>query len=1093
MSSENIGSDENLGLGFENSNPPPLQEDRTTKKARFRAEGIDADNPHKPSWRDKAMEAVTVMAVLRELWYHLASIASQMLDPWMLDLKFSGPRFTWSRGNLSKRLDRAVCNNGWLIKHANSSVMHLPKIDSDHRPILVKFQNMDSKHGGPRPFRFLAAWLTDERFGSFMNDSWNKGENFLEAVADFTQQTSLTRLEVKLQKELEEVLTQEELLWLQKSRRDWTLYGDRNTAYFHKKMLTRHRQNRITAIQNDTGQWIHDVEIIKQRAVNFFLELYTPEQGVHRTYNVRGCFPETSDDICLSLMSAVTDEEIRHTIFSMSPFKAPGVDGFHASFYQAQWNTVGMSLSSLIKNIFNSNHIPAEINRTLLVLIPKVYHPTSLKMFRPISLCTIPYKTVTKIIANRLQVFLPDLIGPQQTSFVPGRHITENIVIAQEVIHTMKKNVGGKRMMAVKVDLEKAYNRLSWRFVQETLQEVGLPERFIHLIMECLSTAQMNVLWNGEMTEDFRPGREIRQGDPLSPYIFVLCIERLSHGIIQAVNQASYGQVDVLNDVVENFCRSSGARVSNQKTQVFFSKNVPVTLANGIGKALGFSVTNNLGRYLGMPLLHDRVSKKTYQSIIDKIDQRLSGWAAKQLSLAGRVTLTQSVLQAIPIYAMQTTYLPSSVRVKIDQLCRRFIWSGAGSQRKLSLVSWDNICRPKSNGGLGFKDMELMNKALLMKVAWDLFINPSKLCSQVLISNYVAPCDMITTDASFKNGSYLWRSMGKIWKDFQKGLRWSIGNGQRVKFWDDIWATNGDPLINYTVASIPDSMRNMLVADCVDQNGNWLWNIFNSFLNNHAVLRIASMAPPSSMRGEDRMRRVCDMGSLFWPIMFGIAAWRIWYWRNQVMFNNKSWNGDLIVRDIKARTESICSTLSSIGYRRNERIQKWIRWAPPPWPFLCLNTDGARKGNGEASAGGLLRDCHGNFIHGFSAHLGVCSVLKAELWGVLHGLRMAWDLGYRRIQVGVDNCSVVQIIRENNAHVNEISNIIEMIRELMRRDWRIQIDHIYREANSAADFLSTHALSLLVGVHFLHSAPLGLRSILYLDMYGVAHSRFVPL
>ena len=95
----------------------------------------------------------------------------------------------------------------------------------------------------------------------------------------------------------------------------------------------------------------------------------------------------------------------------------------------------------------------------------------------------------------------------------------------------------------------------------------------------------------------------------------------------------------MLNDVLENFYKSSGAKVSKQKTQIFFSKNVPVTLASGIGNALGFSIINNLGRYLGMPLLHDRVSKKTYQSIIDKIDQRLSGWAAKHLSLAGRVTL----------------------------------------------------------------------------------------------------------------------------------------------------------------------------------------------------------------------------------------------------------------------------------------------------------------------------------------------------------------------------------------------------------------------------------------------------------------------
>ena len=101
---------------------------------------------------------------------------------------------------------------------------------------------------------------------------------------------------------------------------------------------------------------------------------------------------------------------------------------------------------------------------------------------------------------------------------------------------------------------------------------------------------------------------------------------------------------------------------------------------------------------------------------------------------------------------------------------------------------------------------------------------------------------------------------------------------------------------------------------------------------------------------------------------------------------------------------------------------------------MCLNTNGAKKRNGEAGAGGLLRDCHGKFIHGFSANLGVCSVIKAELWGVLHGLRMVWDFGYRCIQVKIDNCNVVQLIKENNANVNEFSNIIEVIRELMRRD-----------------------------------------------------------
>ena len=167
-------------------------------------------------------------------------------------------------------------------------------------------------------------------------------------------------------------------------------------------------------------------------------------------------------------------------------------------------------------------------------------HPTSIKIFRPISLCTVAYKTVTKIIATRLQELLPELIVPHQTSFVPGRHIVDNIIIAQEVVHSMRRKIGKRGLMAIKVDLEKAYDRLNWSFIFETLQLTGLPIQLSRLIIECVNSASMNILWNGEVTEEFFSGRGIRQGDPLSPYIFVLCIERLSHGISQAVGDGSW-------------------------------------------------------------------------------------------------------------------------------------------------------------------------------------------------------------------------------------------------------------------------------------------------------------------------------------------------------------------------------------------------------------------------------------------------------------------------------------------------------------------------------------------------------------------------
>ena len=247
---------------------------------------------------------------------------------------------------------------------------------------------------------------------------------------------------------------------------------------------------------------------------------------------------DAHDTDCVT--NPVLEIEIKNVVFSMKPLKAPGMDGLHVIFYQSQWPVVGPSLCKFIGDIFNSGKLPQEVNTTMLVLIPKVEHSTNLKMFRPISLCTIAYKTVTKIIANRLQAVLPEIIRPHQTSFVPGRHIIDIIVVAQEVVHTMQRKTSKRGLMAINVDLEKAYNRLNWSFIFDTLKLTGILIQLSRLIMECITTAKMGVLWNRETTEEFSLGQGIRQGDPMSPYIFVLCIERLSHGISQTVMEGSW-------------------------------------------------------------------------------------------------------------------------------------------------------------------------------------------------------------------------------------------------------------------------------------------------------------------------------------------------------------------------------------------------------------------------------------------------------------------------------------------------------------------------------------------------------------------------
>lgn len=156
-----------------------------------------------------------------------------------------------------------------------------------------------------------------------------------------------------------------------------------------------------------------------------------------------------------------------------------------------------------IHRAFDSGVVEDWINRTFLVLIPKKENPQSFSNVRPISLCTILYKLIIKVIANRLKTIMADLVLPNQTSFVPGRHIIDNILIPQEIVHSMRVHKGRSRWMAIKIDLEKAYNRLSWKFIEDTLEDIGILPNLIRLIMNCVMSSSMQVLFNGSLRTVF--------------------------------------------------------------------------------------------------------------------------------------------------------------------------------------------------------------------------------------------------------------------------------------------------------------------------------------------------------------------------------------------------------------------------------------------------------------------------------------------------------------------------------------------------------------------------------------------------------------
>lgn len=172
--------------------------------------------------------------------------------------------------------------------------------------------------------------------------------------------------------------------------------------------------------------------------------------------------------------------------------------------------------------------MPEDINKTTIVLIPKIKNPQDLKSFRPISLCNVVYKLCSKVLANRLWIFLDEIISSEQSDFVPGQLITDNVLVAYECTHYLKRKKGKMGACAVKLNMAKAYDRVEWNYLRGIMLQLGFSDNFVTTVMKCVTTVSFSIRVNGHLSAPFKPTRGIRQGDPISPYLFLLCSEGLS-------------------------------------------------------------------------------------------------------------------------------------------------------------------------------------------------------------------------------------------------------------------------------------------------------------------------------------------------------------------------------------------------------------------------------------------------------------------------------------------------------------------------------------------------------------------------------------
>ncbi|KAK9288102.1 hypothetical protein L1049_016549 [Liquidambar formosana] len=427
----------------------------------------------------------------------------EIIDPnALVDIGFSGNPFTWSnkRGghaNIRERLDRGIANLSWRALFPHASLSYLPAISSDHCPILLNCSGISNSV--IRPFKFQAMWTRDVSSSLVVEHAWRSNcrgssafrlcqkikssrlalsewkknhfgvvhskilalQKAISAIQICESSSANLEVETNLQLELDECWKREEILWKQKSRVQWLKEGDKNTKFFHLSTVICGKRNSIDFLKNEAGQWISDRASIGTCFTNQLKDLFSSSHPD---------FPDSLDSLLprliteddnMALCSIPDETKIRDVLFRMGSLKAPGPDGMSVLFYKHYWSTIKFDVVNTVRSFFLGGFMLKQLNHTNIALIPKTDSAYVVHHFRPISLCNVIYKLIAKILSNRLQPFLSKLISPVQAAFVPGRSITDNSIMVHEILHSMKKKSGKGGLMAIKIDMEHAYDKMN--------------------------------------------------------------------------------------------------------------------------------------------------------------------------------------------------------------------------------------------------------------------------------------------------------------------------------------------------------------------------------------------------------------------------------------------------------------------------------------------------------------------------------------------------------------------------------------------------------------------------------------------------------
>ncbi|XP_021741304.1 uncharacterized protein LOC110707584 [Chenopodium quinoa] len=573
---------------------------------------------------------------------------------------------------IATRIDWGLVNQAWLNKYSHVESIYLPSLLSDHNPLLAKnLKDLNTKYFAN----------VDEKVDVALAS--------LKAIQDhLAVDYSNSDLHVKQAEAVNMVkhwMYIQESIYKQKSRVDWNKLGDSSSHYFFSVMKHRQGRNKIDSIFIEDDVLLKDPMLIENEIVGFYKGLLGSSASYHPVVDLatirRGSqLSSSSIDI---LTSVVTTYEIDNALAQIRDDKAPGIYGFNVVFFKKAWPMIKTDIYAAIFFFFETGVIAKQWNCTTITLVPKVQHPSYVKKFRPIAYCTMLYKLISKVLTKRISKVVGTVINDAQAGFIPGKHISDNILLATELIKGYSHKFVSPRCM-IKIDLRKAYDFVEWPFLQTVLEELGFPHSVVKWIMTCVCFFSYSVMVNCFPDKPFFAKKGLRQGDPMSPFLFALCKEYLSRFLKEMTwnpNFNYYPRCEKLGithmmfaDDLLLFSRADS--ISIQLLLLTFQK---FSCASRLMANLSKSEV-----YFGGISDFDKDQLQTVLGVTARLD---AGLLDTYLMLAG---FSLSKVFSLNTYA------------------------------KKAPVSWHHMTLPKVCGGWNITSLGDWNKAAICKVLWDL-------------------------------------------------------------------------------------------------------------------------------------------------------------------------------------------------------------------------------------------------------------------------------------------------------------------------------------------------------------------------------------